>query len=114
MPPTNDNDHPLTEEDRIRIIMNDRFGKEIMSHGYTKFPNAFFDHQRELGVNCTEHLYLQLLMMYDQEGAKPTVREIAKHAGHTERYASRVLSGLQAKDLIDILPQYTNSGKRLP
>jgi predicted transcriptional regulator len=92
---------PITPKDTRRAEA--KFGKPVMTHGYTVVPNLLFQAQAHLGISPTAFNVLLQLMMHwwdADEAPHPKIETVARRMRRSPRSLFRYFDELEDAGLV--------------
>jgi hypothetical protein len=84
-------------------VLNDKWGADIIGHGFTAVPDVMLAHMGELGLTPTEFVVLLQLMRHwwmPGHWPFPSKRTIARAMGVSDKNIQKVIGRLEARGLL--------------
>ncbi|MGD0187113.1 MAG: helix-turn-helix domain-containing protein [Roseiarcus sp.] len=105
---------PLSPTEKRKA--EDKFGKQVLTHGFTQLPNLLLHAQAKLKITPTQFNVLIHLIEHWWDADKapfPKIETIARRMGKSERMVLRYLDGLEEAGLIKRVHRFRGKQKQV-
>jgi DNA-binding MarR family transcriptional regulator len=105
---------PLSSKEKRKA--EDKFGRQVLTHGFTQLPNLLLHAQAKLKITPTQFNVLIHLIEHWWDADKapfPKIETIARRMGKSERMVLRYLDGLEQAGLIERVHRFRGKQKQV-